>query len=393
MHDGSVIMMDRNAAVIHRIDTDATGFVTLAWSQAGGLVAHVQTQLVRLRQSGKAWTVGPFVQLNSEQSGWPKWNPAGDMLTLYQIGTVNARGELTSDSSVAYPSAWSPDGSEFLVFNSGSPTCRLLNGDVRVTSGQNGSSSYATAAFNPSGTIVYTGSDQSLLTARDARSLQVQWTAVILPEGKSMTFSGSGSILDGDRGTLDNQLVYYISDDAGNCKTLSPTEFELQGSDELMPISGRYFDRDSRFSCIPGDSWKRAPLDAFVVPGIARAAFSRAGAVSLTVFIQDTGGPVDPAWMVTESAKAQIEELAATVIEQDVRKVAGRDAMWMVVEGQGTGSAITGNDLWVAPVTAGTDTADFSAGCCRRDRNKKRPDPLLHARSDQRRRRHRHATT
>ena len=189
---------------------------------------------------------------------------------------------------------------------------------------------------------MFIGQDQSLLVARNADDLHVKWSAVLLPNQKSVTFDVGGSVLDADRETLDGQFAYYTADEAGNVSVLSPTEFELRTGEEILPVPGRYFDSEYRFAISTGDDWKPAPLESVTVPGIARAAFSKAGGVSLSLFIQETGDLVDASWMLAESAKAQEEKLSATVLEKEVRKIAGRDAMWMFVEGQGNGSAIDG---------------------------------------------------
>jgi len=64
--------------------------------------------------------------------------------------------------------------------------------------------------------------------------------------------------------------------------------------------------------------------------------------------------PNDPRWMVDLSATSMEKNLKAIVKEKDVKAVAGKQAMWMVVEGAGTGGAIDGQGAtpttqqWVA---------------------------------------------
>lgn len=238
--------------------------------------------------------------------------------------------------------AWAPDGSKYL-FPMGPYTALLRpDGSQLLSRTTNASTTTFNGAWSPSGDTVYVGYDQSLLVARHAEDLYVKWTGVLLPNQKSVTFDVGGSILDGDRETLEREFVYYAADENGNVRLLSASEFEIQTGEEILPLPGRYFDSEYRFAISTGDDWHSASSEAFTVPGIARASYSRPGGVSLNLFIQETGAYVDPSWLVNESAKAQEEKLSATVLEKDVRQFAGRDAMWMIVEGQGNGSAIDG---------------------------------------------------
>jgi hypothetical protein len=58
--------------------------------------------------------------------------------------------------------------------------------------------------------------------------------------------------------------------------------------------------------------------------------------------------------MIDESAESIEKNLGATIQEKEVRSVAGKKAMWLIVEGKGTGGAIDGKGTvsttqhWVA---------------------------------------------
>ena len=86
----------------------------------------------------------------------------------------------------------------------------------------------------------------------------------------------------------------------------------------------------------------------------SRTAFSRTSGASIVLFVQEPGRDFEPRFLVDESAKAMERSLGATVREKEVRSVAGKKAMWLVVEGNGTGGAIDGKGAvkttqhWVA---------------------------------------------
>lgn len=91
------------------------------------------------------------------------------------------------------------------------------------------------------------------------------------------------------------------------------------------------------------EDWKTAPLTDYTVPGVARAAYSRPNGASIVLFVQEPGKAFEPRFLVDESAKAMAAKLGASVVEQEVRDVGGKRAMWLVVEGKGTGGALDGS--------------------------------------------------
>jgi hypothetical protein len=88
--------------------------------------------------------------------------------------------------------------------------------------------------------------------------------------------------------------------------------------------------------------WARAPFSDFIVDGTLRCAWRGGGLSSIVVFLQEPGETVDPQEMLDESVAQQKKDLAVKVIAQEVRTVAGMRAMWMVVQGKGTGGRILG---------------------------------------------------
>lgn len=97
------------------------------------------------------------------------------------------------------------------------------------------------------------------------------------------------------------------------------------------------------FSLSVPKPWARAPFSDFTVDGTLRCAWRGGGESSIVVFLQEPGEAVDPQEMLDESVAQQKKDLAVKVIAQEVRTVAGMRAMWMVVQGKGTGGRILGN--------------------------------------------------
>lgn len=134
-----------------------------------------------------------------------------------------------------------------------------------------------------------------------------------------------------------------------------------------------YADGKYEFSITVPPDGKNAPLQGYAVPGVARAAYARPGGVSIVLFVQEPGKAFEPRFLVDESAKSMDKNLGAAIVESEVRDVGGKKAMWLIVEGKGTGGAIDGKgavktsqhwiaiprekDLIVALLTS--PTADF----------------------------------
>jgi len=93
---------------------------------------------------------------------------------------------------------------------------------------------------------------------------------------------------------------------------------------------------------IPGP-WKEAPTSNYKVPGIVRAAWAGKGNSSIVAFIQEPGQAYTPRFLVDASAKAMETQLGAKVLEKEVRKIAGKQSMWLSLEAKGTGGAIVPN--------------------------------------------------
>lgn len=118
--------------------------------------------------------------------------------------------------------------------------------------------------------------------------------------------------------------------------------------------SDKYVDGKFDFSIKVSQPWKSGKLQDYAVPGVIRAAFAGADSASIVLFVQEPGQAFAPRFLVDESAKAIANQLGATVKEKEVRSVAKKQAMWLIVEGKGNGGAIDGKgdvkttQFWVA---------------------------------------------
>ncbi len=103
---------------------------------------------------------------------------------------------------------------------------------------------------------------------------------------------------------------------------------------------GRMFQDDRyRFSLTVPEPWSEAPLGAFQVPGVIRAAWSAPTVGSITAFVQEPGEPSDARTILRSSAKAA-KAMGCKVPVEEVRTVAGKRAMWLVETGKGSGGTI-----------------------------------------------------
>lgn len=137
--------------------------------------------------------------------------------------------------------------------------------------------------------------------------------------------------------------------------------------------TNQHVDDKFDFSLTVPETWKTALLQDYTVPGVTRTAYAGNGGASIVVFIQEPGKAFDPRFIIDQSAKSMEEKLGATVREKEVRTIDGKKAMWLTVEGKGTGGSIDGKgsvkttQQWLAVprekdivvVLMTTPTADF----------------------------------
>ena len=106
------------------------------------------------------------------------------------------------------------------------------------------------------------------------------------------------------------------------------------------PSADAYVDTEYGVKVTPPADWKSMPLGDYKVPGRLRAAWSPGDETSLTVFVQQAGQRVT-AKELTESNVAMCKKAGWDIKSERVGKVAGLDAMSLVIVADGTGSAIS----------------------------------------------------
>ena len=342
--NGHVLILDKDGKILSDIDTNESGWVDVAWSKHDVLVAYVGKKIFRIRPDDTESAVALLTEVPDAGGGVQAvWRTDGQEVCFAASLHVNVADGVTARVRQAHhAAAWHPDGTRYMHLLSNHLSHFSADGVPLIGMRENGTHDAAAGAWHVSGKTIFMGYEQSLVVARNAEDLHVKWTAVVLPEERSLTFHSSGSIFDGERNALEQNIVYYTAGENGNVDLLSPTEFELQIGEEILPDPRRHFDAEYGFAFELDASWKSLATNASNVPGIARATFARPGGVSLNVFVQEPGSEIDASWMLAESVKGVEQTLSATIVKQEVRQVAGRNAMWMVVEGKGTGNVLDG---------------------------------------------------
>jgi len=149
-------------------------------------------------------------------------------------------------------------------------------------------------------------------------------------------------------------MATMISNSARTAVTVFFLLLHPVGTSVAEEPTGKYVDDKYDFSITVSDTWKKARLQDYTVPGMARTAYSKSAGASIVLFVQEPGQAFEPRFLVDESAKSIEKNLGATVREKEVRTVSGKKAMWLIVEGKGTGGAIDGkgsiktSQHWVA---------------------------------------------
>jgi len=168
------------------------------------------------------------------------------------------------------------------------------------------------------------------------------------------------------------QLTAAEANFAAGYEKLQPVLETVSIDDERpAPAAERTFHDDELELSLdyPGSPWIRGgyELGDFFAPGYLLRLWSAPSeqgttgdgvsnyATRLAMFLQFGGRAFEPQELIDVSIPGLTGALGATVVEQDVREIAGLPAMWLLVEGKSeTGSAITNSgdvrtrQLWVA---------------------------------------------
>ncbi|MCA9194160.1 MAG: hypothetical protein KDB03_20465 [Planctomycetales bacterium] len=125
-------------------------------------------------------------------------------------------------------------------------------------------------------------------------------------------------------------------------------------SSKGKPKSNLFEDDQYNFSLYAPSNWDVDRPQNFAVPGLIRAAFSHQGGASIVVFVQEPIRVDAPRTLLEASAKTMKELLSAKIKRQELRQLAGKQAIWLEVEYAGNkglsddDNSINTTQHWVA---------------------------------------------
>lgn len=101
-----------------------------------------------------------------------------------------------------------------------------------------------------------------------------------------------------------------------------------------------YHDQECSVTMREPKDWEKVPADGYAVPGDARAVWKAPDDSSIVLFVQKPGQPVTPR-AVLDASESAMKAAGYTIKAAEVRDAGPMRAMWLEVQGKGTGAALT----------------------------------------------------
>jgi hypothetical protein len=158
-----------------------------------------------------------------------------------------------------------------------------------------------------------------------------------------------------------------------------PKVAAAKDADTAPELQGRvYVDEDYDFKVGAPDGWVRANPKNFSVAGELCRVWTPGSETAIMVYRVVSEEPFLPLGLLDQTAELMVEKRHATVLEQEIRTISGKQAAWLVLSGPGNGGAIEGQGLittvqHMVAVPRKNDTLIFMMGTPEKNYPKYRP--------------------
>jgi len=117
--------------------------------------------------------------------------------------------------------------------------------------------------------------------------------------------------------------------------------------EEIAPeLKGRvYVDEDYQFKVHVPDGWYRANPKNYSAAGELCRVWTPGSESAIMVYRVPTEEPFMPLALLDQTAESMVTKRHAAVLEQEVRTICGKQAIWLIVSGPGNGGAIEGQGM------------------------------------------------
>lgn len=190
------------------------------WSAVSNRILVKHGGVYNVIDPADEWSIGQIAADNRTTDAF--WSPDGMVISDYMGQTALDGSRVAGNARGAV--AWRPDGVEFL-----DSWYRLANHDearLHLPGLDFHGNPSECVDWNSARALLAISDVHSEIRTLDATDLTPYWHAILLPDEHTVTFTGAGQILDGDRPIIDQYIRYYVETDDDRIETLTPTEFE-----------------------------------------------------------------------------------------------------------------------------------------------------------------------